>query len=101
MWAERECTFTNFQGRVQRTNKPFEPRGLAIPEWQVWKILAGKLGHESAFKTPQEIFNHIGNSVEAFKGLTWDSLGSSGKMLNGLSEPAYKKVQTSKPLPAY
>jgi NADH-quinone oxidoreductase subunit G len=101
MWAEISGSYTNFQGRVQRTSQPFEPRGLAAPEWQLWTQLAAALGHTAKFNSPEDIFDIIGKSVEAFKGLTWASLGSSGKMLSDTPEPAYRRVQSAKPLAAY
>jgi len=101
MWAERDASYTNFQGRVQRTHKPFDPRGMAVSEWELWQSLGQKLGHTSPFDSTQAVFNALGESFEGFKGLTWESLGGGGKMLSNAPEPAYKKVQTSQPLPAY
>jgi NADH-quinone oxidoreductase subunit G len=101
MWAEKCATFTNFQGRVQRSRQPFEPLELALPEWEIWKRMAVELGHPCSYETAQDVFNAIGEHVEAFKNLTWDDLGDTGLMLTDTAEPAYRKVQTPKPLPAY
>ncbi len=101
MWAEREATYTNFQGRVQKTNKPFDPQGQATPEWELWQKLGVKLGHNETFETVQDVFNALGSKFEGFTGLSWDSLGTGGKMLSNAPEPAYKRVQTSRPLAAY
>ncbi len=101
MWAEKIATFTNFQGRVQRTTQAFEPLELAIPEWELWKGLANALGHNCIYETVQDVFNTIGERVEVFKGLHWDDLGESGLMLTDTPEPAYQKVQAANPLPAY
>jgi NADH-quinone oxidoreductase subunit G len=101
MWAEREATYTNFQGRVQRTSKSFDPRGMAVPEWTIWQQLGAQLGLTASFQNPCDVFDAIGNSVAHFKGLTWEGLGDSGKMLTGVPEPAYKKIQSAHPLAAY
>ncbi|MCL4305950.1 (2Fe-2S)-binding protein [bacterium] len=101
MWAEREATYTNFQGRVQKTQKPFDPKGLAVAEWELWQSLSAKLGLSLSYVKAQEVFNAIGETFEGFKGLTWDSLGTGGKMLSNAPEPQYRRVQTSRPLPAY
>jgi len=101
MWAEREATYTNFQGRVQKTAKPFDPRGMAAPEWEIWQKLGSQIGLKADFESAQLVFDGLGAQIESFKGLTWESLGSAGKMLNGAPEPAYKRVQTSSPLSAY
>ncbi|MCB9366812.1 MAG: (2Fe-2S)-binding protein [Calditrichaeota bacterium] len=101
MWAEREATYTNFQGRVQKTNIPFTPRGLAVPEWELWQTLGAKLGMKASYESTRDVFNALGTSFDGFKDLTWDSLGAGGKMLGNAPEPAYRRVQTSRPLPAY
>jgi predicted molibdopterin-dependent oxidoreductase YjgC len=101
MWAEKCATYTNFQGRVQRSLQPFEPLEFAMPEWEIWKRMAAELGHTFAFETVQDVFNAIGEQAEAFKNLTWDDLGDTGLMLADTPESIYRKVQTPKPLPAY
>ncbi len=101
MWAERDASYTNFQGRVQKTVKPFEPLGEAVVEWEVWQRMAGLLGATWNYQSAEQIFDGIGGSVLSFKGLTWEGLGSMGKMLMGVPEPPYRKVQSDKPMPAY
>jgi NADH-quinone oxidoreductase subunit G len=101
MWAERDGTYTNFQGRVQRAVKSFDPGGLSAPEWKVWQELGRRLGLKTAYVTAQEVFDHIGARASGFKGLTWEGLGDAGKMLTDVPEPAHRKIQSSKPLPAY
>jgi NADH-quinone oxidoreductase subunit G len=101
MWAEKSATYTNFQGRVQRTAQAFEPLESTKPEWEIWKGLALALGRECPFDTSQDVFNAIGDHTKAFKGLRWDDLGDKGLMLPDTPEPAYRKVQVPNPLPAY
>jgi len=101
MWAEREASYTNFQGRVQRTVNALEPLGLSACEWKVWQELAAKLGLDLEFSSEPEVFDAIGENVSSFKGMTWEGLGDGGKMLTGVPEPTYRKVQTDKPLAAY
>ncbi|MBU1921293.1 (2Fe-2S)-binding protein [bacterium] len=101
MWAERAATYTNFQGRIQRTSQAFDPLGLATPEWKYWYELAAMLGCKCDYETPQEVFNAIGEHTESFKGLRWDDLGDQGLMLTDAPEPAYRKIQCPNPLPAY
>jgi len=101
VWAEREATYTNFHGRVQRTWKPFEPLGAALCEWEVWQRIAFLLDKKWDFASAASVFDAIGGDVPAFKGLTWEGLGEAGKMLTGAPEPAYRKVQSARPLPAY
>ncbi|MFH1009706.1 MAG: molybdopterin-dependent oxidoreductase [bacterium] len=97
-WAEREGTYTNFQGRVQRTTRAFPPLGDALPEWEIWKFLGTEVGLTIKAKTAEEVFSDLVKNVSAFRGLSWDGLAPSGKMLVGAPEPPYRKVQTSRPL---
>jgi len=101
MWAEREATFTNFQGRVQKASKPFDPLGNVPCEWQVWCEIAESLGINWSFSSVRDVFDAIGETVASFKGLSWEGIGPAGRMLNGVPEPPYRRVQTSNPLAAY
>ncbi len=100
-WAERAGTYTNFQGRVQRTAQCIEPAGSSLPEWEVWKALGKLLGRNHSYDTVNELFDAIGETIPGFKGLTWEGLGWTGRMLTGLPEPEHRKVRTKSPLPAY
>ena len=97
-WAERDGSYTNFQGRVQRTTQAFPPLGEALAEWVVWKLLAAEVGLTIKAKTAEEVFAELAKNVAAFRGLTWEGLAPSGRMLAGVPEPPYRKVRTSKPL---
>ena len=101
MWAEQEATYTNFQGRVQRTLKCFDPHGLSVPEWTIWQQLGQQLGFDLNFQSASSVFDAIGEQVTTFKGLSWEGLGDSGKILTGVPESAYKKIQSAHPLAAY
>ena len=97
-WAERDGSYTNFQGRVQRTTQAVPPLGQALPEWEVWRLLGAEVGLTIKAKTAEEVFAELTKNVAAFRGLTWEGLAPSGRMLSGVPEPPYRKVRTSKPL---
>ncbi len=97
-WAERDGSYTNFQGRVQRTTQAFPPLGQARPEWEVWRLLGAEVGLTIKAKTAEEVFAELTKNVAAFRGLTWESLIPSGRMLAGVPEPPYRKVRTARPL---
>lgn len=100
-WVEREGSFTNFQGRVQKTSRALEPLGEAIPEWRIWTRVAAELGQAVHYETVEAVFDDIGKHNAAFQNLTFESLGEGGMMLVDVPEPSYRKVQTPNPLPAY
>ena len=44
VYAERDGTFTNFSGRVQEFRKALDPLGSALPDAEILRRLAGKMG---------------------------------------------------------
>ncbi len=81
-YAEKEGTFTNFEGRVQRIRKALEPLGNSRPTWQILMDLAALLKAPMAFKNPEEIFDDLARHVGAFKELNYKKIGKSGAIWN-------------------
>ena len=78
VYAEKEGTFTNFEGRVQRIWKALEPLGDSKPGWQILLELAGALGLSLNYKKPEDIFNDLAKENEAFRGMDYKKIGSGG-----------------------
>jgi NADH-quinone oxidoreductase subunit G len=81
VYAEKEGTFTNFQGRVQRISAAVTPAGESLPELEILSLLAAELGLTVPERSPAGLFEEIGASTSAFAGLTYESLGDSGELL--------------------
>lgn len=129
-FAEREGTFTNFEGRVQKINiavlpKDIEPymlykprkfgqakpntgeidksklalsrlfkfgtefdrwssgeRRNVKPSWWVITQLANELGAKFNYKNVNDVFNDLSQSVREFKGLSYESIGDEGALIN-------------------
>ena len=79
VYAEKDGTFTNFEGRVQRIYKVFEPIGEARPSWQVLSHKIAALGGKP-YASPEEIFNELARTEDAFKGMTYASLEPHGQV---------------------
>jgi NADH-quinone oxidoreductase subunit G len=77
--AEKRGTFTNAKGRVQRFLKALEPRGDARPEWEFLHELVFNVTGRNGFVSIEGLFNQMAREVPAFSGLTWASLGDTGK----------------------
>jgi formate dehydrogenase alpha subunit len=58
-FAEKEGTFTNFEGRVQRVQKAIAPLGESLPDWEIILRLAGKMGSPMPYSSPQEVMDEI------------------------------------------
>lgn len=109
-FAEKNGTFVNFEGRVQRIRPAVSTvdmdralDGMEMSRWDKfgtkydrwtqghkydakpsWKILAGisnMLGGKINFNMAEEIFKEITNSIEAFKKLDYDNIGEHGVRL--------------------
>ena len=58
-YAEKDGTFTNFEGRVQRIRRAFDPIASSRPSWNMLVELAGLLGLALPYKQPEQIFKDI------------------------------------------
>ncbi|MEB2284196.1 MAG: molybdopterin-dependent oxidoreductase [Myxococcales bacterium] len=78
-FAEKDGTFTNFAGRVQRIRRALDP-GTAPSDGEIFLQLGRRLGMEVApgVFDPRAIFAAITRQVPSYGALTWDLLGSYG-----------------------
>ena len=81
VYAETEGTFTNVQGRVQRISAAVPPLGESLPDLEILARLAAELGVAPTRATAQDVFREIGRKIEAFAGMTYESVGDAGRML--------------------
>ena len=81
VYAEKEGTFTNVQGRAQRFEAAVPPLGQSLPDLEILALLAGELGIRGIGTSAEENFAEIGKSVEAFAGMTWQTVGKTGQLL--------------------
>ena len=81
-FAEQEGTFVNFEGRVQRFWPALQAPPLARPAWQILGVLLSGLGDGNAPASAAQAFARMGELWDAFAGLTYDTMGSRGALLN-------------------
>jgi NADH-quinone oxidoreductase subunit G len=81
VYAEKEGTFTNVQGRVQRFRAAVPPIGESLPDINILALLASELGIPLA-ATAERAFAEIGQTINVFAGMTWQTIGNSGRLLN-------------------
>jgi predicted molibdopterin-dependent oxidoreductase YjgC len=82
-WVERDGTFTNFLGRVQRFRATVEPLGDALAGWDLFGRVLGALGGTIAGGRAELWFRELTRAVPAFDGLSYQSIGDGGAMLAG------------------
>ena len=79
--AEKNGTFTNFEGRIQKFNKAFEPLAESRPEWVILTELANRLGAVWSYRTEEEVFTELAREVSVFHELTYEKIGSQGVLV--------------------
>ncbi len=83
VYAEKDGTFTNVQGRVQRIRPACPPLGDAKGDWQILVELGARLGATLPFADSQAIFKELAAHEPAFTGLSYETIGDQGAMLHG------------------
>jgi NADH-quinone oxidoreductase subunit G len=81
-WVEREGTFTNFEGRVQRFRTAVEPFGSARPDWDVLGQVLATVTGEGAPTRAEQWFRRLAEAVPAFAGMTYRSIGDAGQVVS-------------------
>jgi len=116
-YAEKHGTMTNFQGRIQRirpavttieTDRRLD--GLSTSRWDKfsskndrwgrpvkvdarssWRILASvasALGVRMKFNSSEEVMREIADTIPAYRGLTYEKIGSKGALAKTVAVPA-------------
>jgi formate dehydrogenase alpha subunit len=67
-FAEKEGTFTNFEGRVNRVAKAIEPVGESLADWEIIRRLADKIGKPLPFSSLQDVITEIEELVPSYEG---------------------------------
>jgi NADH-quinone oxidoreductase subunit G len=81
-YVEREGTFTNFQGRVQRFRTVVEPLGEAQADWAILGRVGRALGGaDPAFSAgrAEQVFAGLAGQVPAFSGMSYRGLRDAGQ----------------------
>jgi NADH-quinone oxidoreductase subunit G len=87
-YTEREGTFTNFQGRVQRFWPALEPLGEARADWEILAEVARALGQDWRPARVEQLFRELAVGVPSFAGLSYRTLRDHGVLVAGASAPA-------------
>jgi NADH-quinone oxidoreductase subunit G len=80
-FGEKEGTYTNRKGRVQKLNAAVIPPDGARQDSDVFLQLLAAAGEVVPYTSPSEIFVAIAREVSAYQGLDYDSIGAQGAEL--------------------
>ena len=81
--AEKEGTFTNVQGRVQKFERAFLPKPPARAHWELLLLLAVALGWGDRNWTPEDLRRQIQAEVEGYADVTEEELRGGIVMKKG------------------
>jgi len=77
--VEKRGSFITGKGRVQRFMRAIEPRGDARPEWEFLHELVFSVTGQNGFVSIEGLFNQMAAEIPALAGVTWASLGDTGR----------------------
>ncbi len=78
--AEKEGTFTNVQGRVQKFERAFLPKPPVRAEWEMLLLLAIALGFGDRSWTPSDLLRRIAAEVPGYAAIKEEEL-EGGRLL--------------------
>ena len=81
VYAEKDGTFTNLNGRVQRLHAALAPWVDARPEWQILAALASRLALEPPGVDAHTVFAELAAREPAFRDLSYEMLADQGAQL--------------------
>ena len=82
-YLETDGTFTNYQGRVQRIRPALLPPGSAKEGWRILAELHDVFGPGQQLLSGSDVFELLAKEEKTFAGLTYESIGSHGVLLDG------------------
>ena len=77
-FGEKDGTYTNRKGRVQRLNAALIPPAGARQDSEIFLQLLHLAGEPNGAKNPAEIFASLAREVPSYKDLDFDSIGDQG-----------------------
>jgi predicted molibdopterin-dependent oxidoreductase YjgC len=85
-YVEKDGTFVNCQGRIQRIGRAFAPLPNSREDWRLLLEMGRQLNVPTTWRNPQEIFLEMAERLTPFAGLSYEKIGSQGAAL-ALAQP--------------
>ena len=97
-FVEKDGTFTNQEGRVQRLRRLHEPQGDIKADWEIFSAVGEALAPAFGVRSVAEIFNEIREVVPGYSDISFEGLNGNGAVLNlsGGSEKTSEKAAGSR-----
>jgi len=82
-FIEKDGTFTNAGGRVQRISAGLTPPGDARPEWQILADLGCAFGAKCTFDSAESVMAEMAKDVQDYSGVSAESVCEVGLQIAG------------------
>jgi len=76
--SEKDATYTNKAGRVQRVNTAIRAFHKTRPDWMILCGLMELLDVDNKADSAEAVFQELSKNEKGFQGLQWESIGSDG-----------------------
>ncbi|HZQ44691.1 MAG TPA: formate dehydrogenase subunit alpha [Acidobacteriaceae bacterium] len=103
---EKDGTFVSTERRIQRFYKAFEPLGHSKPDWQIYQLIAQKLGGAGGwdYTHPSDIMEEIASLTPTLAGVSYERLEGYKTLQwpvakDGTDEPLLYAGETTFPFP--
>lgn len=88
-FGEKEGTYTNRKGRLQKLNAAVIPPDGALQDCEIFIRLLDAAGERVSYSTPGEIFQALAQEIPSYRGFDYDAIGDQGVQLgSGGAEPS-------------
>jgi predicted molibdopterin-dependent oxidoreductase YjgC len=77
-FAEKEGTFTNFEGRVQHIRKAIEPLGDSLPDWEIILQLSNIMCCPMPYSSLQQVMDEIQELVPLYQVMGYGDSETKG-----------------------
>jgi len=77
-YVEKDGTFVNCHGRLQRIGRAFPPIGDSREDWRILLELASMLGLPLDAGGPEEIFRELAKAEASYEGSSYEAIGKHG-----------------------
>ena len=77
-FGEKDGTYTNRNGRVQRLNAAVLPPEGALQDCEIFSRLLELAGEKLSYATPAQVFAALAKEVAAYGGLSYAAIGDQG-----------------------
>jgi NADH-quinone oxidoreductase subunit G len=77
-FGEKEGTYTNRRGRVQKLNAALIPPDGTLQDCDIFLRLLDLAGDKNRYAAAAEIFAALARQIPSYKGLEYDSIGDQG-----------------------